>query len=433
MKTIYHKLKRRDHYLIDPLSPIENALADPEAVYLFDRLDDAVRGIPFSDCLPEEHLNHLRGTPGTSLMINFCDDYFNMTVLSDIIKHIVDWEIPQEKITWVVKDNLFGRFVREAFAKEDMRVEIIVYGPLQSRVRHFPEFDIQETNFKFSCFSRNYLYERLALFSELIDRDLLKEFTYSFWNINPYDIAFSKDPDPKNGTENMAQEHRVYTYSYKDLFASAEQYGIRLSATGKRWVMKVPHVLDDGSVKSAMKKWSDVTSAATANSDFHVLIESHFNPWKNFEGEEGKWTIQEFSPAFPTEKTYKAIMSCRPFIAYACPYFLVEMRELGFKTFGEYINEDYDLIVDNNRRRTAIIDEIDRLNKLPKERYDTIRRECFKIAQTNKAILIAQNRGYMQNWTQSEFGEHFIDFSDYSAAWDESKYKDDDYLNERNI
>lgn len=45
---------------------------------------------------------------------------------------------------------------------------------------------------------------------------------------------------------------------------------------------------------------------------------------------------------FPTEKTYKSLMLGHPFVVYGGQHSLRKIRELGFETFGQAIDESYD-------------------------------------------------------------------------------------------
>jgi hypothetical protein len=45
---------------------------------------------------------------------------------------------------------------------------------------------------------------------------------------------------------------------------------------------------------------------------------------------------------FPTEKTVRPIVGCRPFLAFAPRNFIKQLRNTGFKTFDSLWNEDYD-------------------------------------------------------------------------------------------
>lgn len=58
-----------------------------------------------------------------------------------------------------------------------------------------------------------------------------------------------------------------------------------------------------------------------------------------------------------TEKTWLAIINRRPFIMAAAPGTLQKLKIMGFKTFEQYqLNKDYDYILDNEARLTAIVD-----------------------------------------------------------------------------
>ena len=68
-----------------------------------------------------------------------------------------------------------------------------------------------------------------------------------------------------------------------------------------------------------------------------------------------------------SEKTWKPIGHLQPFIFMGPANGLKEMKKLGFKTFSPYICEDYDNELDPEKRFNMIIDEIERLSKIPIE------------------------------------------------------------------
>ena len=53
---------------------------------------------------------------------------------------------------------------------------------------------------------------------------------------------------------------------------------------------------------------------------------------------------------FITEKLWKAIIAKHIFIVHGNHLYLQKLREIGFKTFGSYIDETYDLEADKNKR-----------------------------------------------------------------------------------
>lgn len=67
---------------------------------------------------------------------------------------------------------------------------------------------------------------------------------------------------------------------------------------------------------------------------------------------------------FLSEKVFKPILRCHPFIIVSRPYSLEKLRELGYKTFSPYIDESYDNETDDYKRLFMIIKETKRLSNL---------------------------------------------------------------------
>lgn len=59
-----------------------------------------------------------------------------------------------------------------------------------------------------------------------------------------------------------------------------------------------------------------------------------------------------------TEKTIRPIAGKTPFVLLAAPRSLAELHKLGFKTFGSYINESYDLELDVAKRTDMIVNVV---------------------------------------------------------------------------
>jgi hypothetical protein len=64
---------------------------------------------------------------------------------------------------------------------------------------------------------------------------------------------------------------------------------------------------------------------------------------------------------FITEKTVRPIIYYHPFIIWGNPHTLKRLRELGFETFPEFFNEQYDEIIDSNERLDCILKSIENL------------------------------------------------------------------------
>jgi hypothetical protein len=69
-------------------------------------------------------------------------------------------------------------------------------------------------------------------------------------------------------------------------------------------------------------------------------------------------TETRFDYNFFTEKTAKALLAKRMFIALGAPNLLAELREMGFETFGNVVDESYDSVSNNITRWSMAIDQI---------------------------------------------------------------------------
>ena len=65
-----------------------------------------------------------------------------------------------------------------------------------------------------------------------------------------------------------------------------------------------------------------------------------------------------------SEKIFKPIIYKLPFILYSTPFSLRQLRSLGYKTFGDFIDESYDEITDSEERIRVLNREVKRLCSL---------------------------------------------------------------------
>lgn len=70
-------------------------------------------------------------------------------------------------------------------------------------------------------------------------------------------------------------------------------------------------------------------------------------------------TTYNYPVPFFSEKTSKPILNKRPFVIVGPVGSLANLRSIGFKTFSNFWNEDYDNILDPGARLTAIADLIE--------------------------------------------------------------------------
>jgi len=65
-----------------------------------------------------------------------------------------------------------------------------------------------------------------------------------------------------------------------------------------------------------------------------------------------------YDVCFPTEKTCKPILAQRLFVVLSCVGYLQHLRELGFQTFGDIIDESYDSEPNDTRRWTMALEQM---------------------------------------------------------------------------
>jgi len=83
------------------------------------------------------------------------------------------------------------------------------------------------------------------------------------------------------------------------------------------------------------------------------------------------------------EKTLKPIVAHRPFILIAPAGTLKLLRKLKFKTFSQWWDESYDLIVDNHKRLEAIYDIVETILKKDNQELEKMLKEMQPILEHN--------------------------------------------------
>ena len=352
---------RVDKNFIAPLTECECA---PNSIYYFHYYYDLLEGVGILDSLEEKHWDHLRTDPTAKFLYENCNETFTYKLADDIAKVITEKNIHPSKIYMIVMDDVHKNFLSKRLTERSIYgVNIGVFNDLLAKTQ---VHDNQHTEHKFSMLSRNYRPWRLRLYAELAQQDLLKDFRYSFYNIFPYGEVRYFDKDTMT----------------KDLTA----LNFKIDSAVDTWLSGVPYTLDASD--NVLNKWGDVTYDAILNADFHILVETHYDV--SYYVDTSKGSLRDLAPSSITEKTNKPIACGKPFIAFSTVHFLEDFRSLGFKTFGPYINESYDLEEDNHKRLSMIVAEIKRISELPKDQYDELLFNCRLIAAKNREILLSK-------------------------------------------
>jgi len=85
-----------------------------------------------------------------------------------------------------------------------------------------------------------------------------------------------------------------------------------------------------------------------------------------------------------TEKTLRPIACGKPFILMSAPGSLQYLKQYGFETFGELIDESYDQITNHRQRLQAVIAEMTRISLMSPESKNQLYIKLNDIAKRNK-------------------------------------------------
>ena len=106
-----------------------------------------------------------------------------------------------------------------------------------------------------------------------------------------------------------------------------------------------------------------------------------------------------------TEKILRPIACGQPFMLASSYGSLEYLRSYGFETFREFINEDYDNIVDPLDRLNAIVTEMKRIASLPATEKSELYQHLREISQRNKQLF------FSKQWEQKIIQEYKTNFS----------------------
>lgn len=210
----------------------------------------------------------------------------------------------------------------------------------------FPVVDFK----KLSICIRRFEKDRLDFMSRLVDDDILDDFNYSFTNHLGIDC---KDTISHDEIKKMIPE------------------GIKNKDKLVRWIDGMPY-----------KYGSDIAFPYPLELD-SLIVNSFVNVV--FE------TSPKDSMSVITEKTYKPFFLLKPCIILSQPHALKLLRDSGFVTFGNLIDESYDSIEDYDERVEAIIREIQKIRNMDWYYLDNkFHMEMLGIFEHNFKLIVSE-------------------------------------------
>lgn len=208
-----------------------------------------------------------------------------------------------------------------------------------------------------------YKYQGLGCFDNFMDRPILSNFICMnrlIDNDKKWRLHFLNLLNLENGIYSLLEKDPITGRSVKDILPNSVE----------------PKQFDNIQNDSGGLV---VTETTPINTSFlHIVCETLYNNHK----------------LFLTEKTFKPIVLGQPFVLLTGPGNLEYLQSYGFKTFSEFWNEDYDNILDDNKRMQAVADIVNYIGSMSK-------RELINLRKKMEPTLMHNRR-----WFYSDFGNN---------------------------
>lgn len=291
---------------------------------------------PTEDIVKEIREAHKNGK--TKFMFFAATEAFMPHVQSKIqrIANIVDDIIPEEDIiviTGVIDaDQVYEKLIdQNGWNKRVSLMNCHFFNYITTTYAQGYEYiggyDVRFRGKIFTCFNKINREHRLTLMERMLREHLVDKAWYSF----------EGDTDFKERISELHDEKFQFIKMNENLFP------LRLNITEHRH-NPVDIQPDD------LQYYKD--------SYFSVVTETLFYD-KNRPDQAHRPFVED--SLFLTEKTYKCLALCHPFILMARPHSLRELRRQGYKTYSPFIDESYDDIENDDLRFEAIMKEVKRL------------------------------------------------------------------------
>jgi len=218
---------------------------------------------------------------------------------------------------------------------------------------------------KFSVCIRRYEDIRLEAMCELISKDLLKDFYYTFaarGGHMPEDIGVKL----ASFLNNLPQRYIPYRDKIQE------------------WAKGIPYEaekIEPGNCEVYDSYYSMKLGNYYNHCKVVFVVETHCEHTDNLRA--------DFS--IVTEKIYKAMLYKKPFILLSQPRTLQVLRECGYKTFDHVINESYDKLETFPERLNAISEELNRIRNLDDISLQNLLDSCQENVEHNYNLMLKES------------------------------------------
>jgi hypothetical protein len=176
--------------------------------------------------------------------------------------------------------------------------------------------------------------------------------------------------------------HDIYYRSAElDSYDDPHMLDLRNSTRKGNWIGHTTLPPNDKKFRLGPESVSNFTPYAS----FFIPVKVYQNSWFSIVAESIVYHCDFF-----TEKTAKALLGGRIFVTFGSQHSLRSLRESGYKTFGEWIDESYDNEPDNEKRWSMAFEQVVQLvnHKDPAAVY----KAAQDIIEHNQQLITSQRR-----------------------------------------
>jgi len=228
-----------------------------------------------------------------------------------------------------------------------------------TRNPHVIDYEIKVKDKKFVCFNRITKKHRLYILSKMLESGTFHKSYFSF-----------EGAGNDNWLTDIEQRYNWSSVVVDQLTKHKDKFPIRLNITNER---PNPFTIQEDDL------------IYHQNSYFSIVTETIF--YKSVD-DDNKDQYHHIGGLFFTEKTCRPLMLKHPFILAGREHSLKTLRDLGFRTFHPFINEDYDNEINDDKRLDMIVAEVERLSSFTDNEWITWQTNIKDIVEHNFKLVV---------------------------------------------
>lgn len=314
---------------------------------------------------PEHIKHHVRMSKGYFLIDASAEAWVEHTHLTAMHTYFEFHKIPMNKIIYLTgcmnANQLYDKWTaQQGLVHQRQKMNIISFPISQDALAIYfnvyspkvPEYDTEKVPEKlFLSWNRRFRDHRIAIALGLDKLGLVDRSYMSMGKTDPENVNITI-----HGTYNP--------YYLSDFQVTSDDI--------EKFINKLPLVLDgETNTVKMCQDFDDVNRPYYQNSLVSIVTETNFNA--------NEVTL--------TEKSFKPSKEKHPFIIVGAPGSLQAFRDMGFRTFNEFWDENYDNIPDPRQRMTAILNVLKYIGSWNDEQIKEFRRKVIHVLNHNYDTL----------------------------------------------